>query len=195
MDLTSIIAIAGKPGLFKVVAQGNQSIIVESLLDKKRMVAHASNKISALEDISIYTTEGDVPLKEVYTSIFKKENGGPCVSHKESESAQRAYLVEVLPHYDQDRVYPSDIKKLFNWYNLLQNAGLLSLEEEVEAEVTEGEKTEKKASPEKEKKAKSATSKAELTTPKKVAAKASPKTVTAAAKVPAKKPTAQRKSS
>lgn len=186
MNLKSIIAIAGKPGLFKVVAQGNQSIIVESLIDNKRSAAHASNKISALEDISIYTDDEDVLLSEVYQKIYEKENGGTCISHKASEAEQRAYLAEVLPNYSRERVYLSDIKKLFNWYNMLHNAGLLILsEEENEESVEAAEET-----PKKEKKT------AFKAAPKTSTAKVStPKASTASSKAPAKKPTVQRKSS
>jgi hypothetical protein len=185
MNLSGIIAVSGKPGLFNVIAQGNQSIIVESLLDKKRIAVHASNKISALEDISIYTYEEDIPLTKVYRNIYDKENGGQCVSHKASEAELRSYLEEVLPDYDRERVYLSDIKKLFNWYNLLQTNDMLKLADESEEEgatTEEGEKPKKKA-PAKEKVA-----------PKAAAApKASPKA--SASKAPAKKPTVQRKSS
>jgi hypothetical protein len=184
MNLSGIIAVSGKPGLFNVVAQGNQSIIVESLLDKKRLAVHASNKISALEDISIYTYEDDVPLATVYRNIFDKENGGQCVSHKASEAELRAYLEEVLPGYDRERVYLSDIKKLFNWYNLLQTNDLLKLADESaeEASIEDVEKPKKKA-PAKEKVA-----------PKAAAApKASPKA--SSSKAPVKKAPVQRKSS
>src|SRR5690554_1371311 len=126
MDLSGIISISGKPGLFKVVAQSKNNIIVESLIDNKRIPAYSTDRISALEDISIYTYEEDVPLKEVYTSLATKENCGEGPSHKESLNKLSAYLEEILPDYDQDRVYPSDIKKLFQWYNILQKAGLLS---------------------------------------------------------------------
>jgi hypothetical protein len=184
MNLSGIIAVSGKPGLFNVIAQGNQSIIVESLLDKKRIAVHASNKISALDDISIYTYEEDVPMTKVYKSIFDKENGGQCVSHKASEAELRAYLEEVLPGYDRERVYLSDIKKLFNWYNLLQSNGLLKIADEtVEEVVTEDAEKPKKKAPAKDKVA-----------PKAAAApKASPKA--SASKAPTKKAPVQRKSS
>jgi hypothetical protein len=184
MNLSGIIAVSGKPGLFNVIAQGNQSIIVESLLDKKRIAVHASNKISALDDISIYTYEEDVPLTKVYKSIFDKENGGQCVSHKASESELRAYLEEVLPGYDRERVYLSDIKKLFNWYNLLQTNDLLKIADETAEEVvTEDAEKPKKKAPAKDKVA-----------PKAAAApKASPKA--SASKAPTKKAPVQRKSS
>lgn len=183
MNLSGIIAVSGKPGLFNVVAQGNQSIIVESLLDKKRIAVHASNKISALEDISIYTYEDDVLLSKVYRSIFDKENGGQCVSHKASESELRAYLEAVLPGYDRERVYLSDIKKLFNWYNLLQTNDLLKIAVDAEEVVTEDAEKPKKKAPAKDKVA-----------PKAAAApKTSPKA--SASKAPTKKAPVQRKSS
>lgn len=141
MDLSGVISISGKPGLFKVVAQSKNNIIVESLIDNKRIPAYSTDRISALEDISIYTYEEDVPLKQVYTTIAKKEDCKACPSHKDSSNKLSAYLEEILPDYDQDRVYPSDIKKLFQWYNILQNAGLITLDEEKEEkEKGEGEK-------------------------------------------------------
>src|SRR5690554_3087817 len=134
MDLSGIISISGKPGLFKVVAQSKNNIIVESLIDNKRIPAYSTDRISALEDISIYTYEEDVPLKEVYTSLATKENCGEGPSHKERLNKLSAYVEEILPDYDQDRVYPSDIKKLFQWYKILQKAGLIKMEEEKEEE-------------------------------------------------------------
>lgn len=141
MNLTGIIAISGKPGLFKVIAQGKNNIIVESLEDKKRVPAYSTDRISALDDISIYTYDDDKPLREIYKTIFEKENGGETISHKEDAKKLQAYLLEILPSYDQERVYGSDIKKLFQWYNLLHKAGELKLEETKEenpaAETTE----------------------------------------------------------
>ena len=147
MNLKGIISISGRPGLFKVVAQGKNNVIVESLEDKKRFPAYASDRISALEDISIYTYDEDKPLKEIYLSIFEKEDGKETISHKESADKMKAYLMEILPDYDQQRVYSSDIKKLFQWYNLLHKSGQLHEEEEAEdSEGTENlaEDTEKK---------------------------------------------------
>ena len=141
MKLTGIISITGKPGLYKVVAQGKNNLIVESLDTGKKSPAYSTDRISALEDISIYTYSEDIPLKDVYTTIFNKENGGPCISHKESLQKLEAYLEEVLPEYDKDRVYPSDIKKLFQWYNMMQKAGVLELEE-VENKLDKEEKSE-----------------------------------------------------
>jgi hypothetical protein len=146
MNLTGIIAISGKPGLFKVIAQGKNNIIVESLEDKKRIPAYNSDRISALDDISIYTYDDDKPLREIYKTIFEKENGGATISHKEDANKLQAYLLEILPSYDQERVYGSDIKKLFQWYNLLHKAGELKVETTEEAPVAESsEETPKKA--------------------------------------------------
>jgi len=131
MNLTGIIAISGRSGLYKVVAQGKNNLIVQSLEDNKRFPAYASDRISALEDISIYTYDDDVALKTIFDSIFQKENGGICPSHKDDKAVLEKYLLEILPNYDQERVYPSDIKKLFQWYNLLHKAGELKQDEEV----------------------------------------------------------------
>jgi len=133
MNLSGIIAISGKPGLFKVVAQAKNSIIVESLLDGKRCPAYAADRISALEDISIYTYSKDKPLKEIYRAIFEKEGGKECPSHKDKLDVLTNYLLSILPDYDAERVYSSDIKKLFQWYNLLHKSGNLILEEEQES--------------------------------------------------------------
>lgn len=134
MDLSGIISISGKPGLFKVIASNRTSLVVESLQDGKRTTALPTHRISALEDISIYTEDDDVPLKDVYTTIYEKENGGQAPNHKGDMADLKAYLAEVLPDYDEDRVYNSDIKKLFQWYNLLHAADALKPEEE---EITE----------------------------------------------------------
>lgn len=125
LDLSGFIAISGYPGLFKVVAQAKNGVIVESVADKKRMVAHSHFKISALEDISIYTTDEDVSLSIIYKSIFDKEKGGMAISAKENPEALANYLSTVLPNYDKERVHNSDIKKLFSWYNILQENNLL----------------------------------------------------------------------
>ncbi|CAG5077031.1 DUF5606 family protein [Parvicella tangerina] len=136
MSLRGIISISGKSGLYKVVAQGKNNVIVESLEDGRKFPAFASNKISALEDISIYTIEDDVMLAEVYEKMYEKLNGGEAMSHKGDVGDMRDFLGEVLPNYDEDRVNNSDVKKLFQWYNILQNAGLL-VPEEVEGDEEE----------------------------------------------------------
>lgn len=155
MDLSGIISISGRPGLFKVVAQGKNSIIVDSLTENKRFPAYASDRISALDDISIYTVEGDKPLRDIFSDIYKKQAKGVAPSHKEDITTLQGFLIDILPNYDEERVYPSDIKKLFQWYNILHASNNLKpLEEEkpvkkekVEksAETTEKKPTAKKA--------------------------------------------------
>ena len=113
MKLTGIIAISGKPGLYTVVAQGKNNVIVQSVETGRKLPAFATDRISALEDISIYTIEGDELLSEVYQRIYDKENGGKAPGHKTDLKELRSYLAEVLPEYDDERVRPSDIKKIF----------------------------------------------------------------------------------
>ncbi len=144
MDLSGIISISGKPGLYKVLTQGKNSIIVESLSDSKRFPAYASDRISALEDISIYTYDSDTPLVEIFEGIYKKEDGKEAPSHKADISELQSYLQEILPDYDEERVYSSDIKKIFQWYNMLLKSGNITLEEEKK----EQEDTAKEAEPE-----------------------------------------------
>ncbi len=147
MNLTGIIAISGRPGLFKVIVQGKNNVIVESLVDRKRFPAYSSDRISALEDISIYTQDEEKPLKEVFKIIFEKEKGTETISHKESDLNLVNYLLDIVPNYDQERVYVSDIKKIYQWYNLLHKSGELKLietKEELVEEPLEEIKSEKK---------------------------------------------------
>ena len=132
--LNSILAISGKPGLFKLVSQGKNMIIVESLLDKRRMPAYGSEKIISLGDIAMYTDEEDIPLRQVFKSIQTKENGAKIAMDvkKAGNEELRAYLQEVLPNFDRDRVHTSDIRKLVQWYNLLVDNGLTDFEEPAE---------------------------------------------------------------
>jgi ATP-dependent helicase YprA (DUF1998 family) len=180
MDLSGIIAISGKPGLFKVIAQGKNNIIVESLIDGKRIPAYAADRISALEDISIYTYDEDQALQTVFISIYKKEEGKECPSHKENYDQLFNYLLEILPNFDQERVYPSDVKKIFQWYNLLHKSGKLILEEEkqVEKETETADKKDKTAKTDKPKKV---AAKPKVDAPKaaKAAKPAAPKKTTA----------------
>jgi len=133
--LKGILAISGQPGLFKLVAEAKSSIIVESLLTGKRTPAYSTAKISSLEDIAIFTQTGEVALKNVFKAISEKESGAE-VGKKEGE-VLKAYFAEILPEYDKDRVYTSDMKKVIQWYNLLQKNDLLNLEEEVSEEKKE----------------------------------------------------------
>ena len=129
MNLESIISITGKPGLYKVLSQIKNGLVVESLIDGKRMPVHSSDKVSALTDISIYTNDGDMPLSEIYDKIHEKTAGKPAIDHKSNPEELRSYLKEIVKDYDQDRVYNSDLKKLFQWFNLLAENGLLKPDE------------------------------------------------------------------
>lgn len=134
MSLKGILAISGQSGLFKVLSEGKSSVIVESLLTGKRTTVYTNSKMSALEDIAIYTTSEDVPLKQVFKKIAEKENNGLAIDTKNQSEKVIKYFSEILPEYDRERVYFSDIKKVISWYNLLSEKGLLNLEEEVEKE-------------------------------------------------------------
>lgn len=194
MDITGIIAISGKPGLYKVVAQGKQNIIVESLDTGKRFPAYSTDRVSALDDISIYTHEEDFPLRDVFTAIYEKENGKQCISHKESLNKLVAYLQEILPNYDEDRVYPSDIKKIFQWYNILHKAGIIKLEEKKQDEKEEKEHKKEEEKP-KKKPAASTKKKTTTSTPSKGGKTAPQKTTTkktGAKKTGAKKSSAKK---
>lgn len=128
MDLSKILSISGKPGLYKLISQAKNGALIESLIDGKRHTAFANEKISSLQDISIFTTEEDVSLSFVLQEIFKKEEGKECIDPKSDTKKLIAYMKEILPTFDQDRVYASDMKKLFSWYNLLNSKGLIDLE-------------------------------------------------------------------
>lgn len=143
MILKDYLSVSGQHGLFKFIAQGRNAVIVENLETGKRTTAFASSKISNLEDISVYTTDGEVALSVVFDKIFEKENGGPAPDEKSDINVLREYFAGLLPEYDRERVYASDIKKIFMWYNTLQKLNLL-VKEEPEKEKPE-EKSEKKA--------------------------------------------------
>lgn len=142
MDLTKIISIAGKPGLFKLISQAKGGFIVEDLDKGKKTSISASNNVSLLENVAIYGVSEEFPLKEVFARIYTKEEGGQAINHKESGADLRKYIEEVLPEYDESRVYDSDLKKLFQWYNILQSKGLVTPEPETE-EKEEEESTQK----------------------------------------------------
>lgn len=181
--LKKILSVSGKPGLYQMVSQGKNMLIIESLTDKKRIPAYARDKVISLGDIAIYTNEKEVPLYEVLSSVKQKE-GGQKVSielSKASPDELRAYLAEVLPDFDRERVYPTDIKRLLTWYNLLLEAGITEYEPQEEKQEKKEETAEtaveepKKATPQKTVRAKSTA--AASTTAKK---QATPKKATAA---------------
>lgn len=177
MDLSGIISIGGMSGLYKVVAQAKNGIIVESLQDKKRFPAYSNYKVSALEDISMFSTGDDVPLSEIFSKIFEKEKGGPAIDTKANDAELKKYFESVFPEYDKDRVYTSDIKKALNWYNTLQKLDMLKPKEEnKKTEETDKAGGEEKLKAVKATKEKTATAKAKPkdtgSAPKNVASKA-----------------------
>lgn len=139
--LKTILAISGKPGLYKLVRQGKNMLIVESLADKKRVPAYAHDKVISLGDIAMYTVEDDIPLGDVLESLKAKNEGKPVdIKSFKDDSEVRAFFKEVLPEFDEDRVYTADIKKLFTWYNQLLAAGITDFkdaEEETAEEAAE----------------------------------------------------------
>lgn len=144
MSLQKILAISGKPGLYELKIQTRTGFVAESLLDGKRITVGLRNNVSLLSEIAVYTYTEEVKLAEVFKAIATKENEGPAISHKEDGIQLMNYFREVMPEYDEDRVYLSDVKKIINWYNLLQPKGFVSLEElskeeasEEDSEVTE----------------------------------------------------------
>lgn len=140
MKLSEILSISGKSGLFVLVSRSKSGVIVESISDKKRFPAFGTDRISSLEEISMFTYEKDVPLKDVFKSIFDKENGGLAIDPKSDPKLLKQYMEEILPDYDSERVYVSDMKKLFTWYNLLSQNNLLDFsttEENIETPVAE----------------------------------------------------------
>ncbi len=126
MNLEKILAISGKPGLYVLKVQTRTGFVAESLADGKKITVNLKSNVSLLSEISIYTYEGEKPLTEVMQRIAVKENKGQALSHKEDNAKLTAYFKEILPEYDEERVYPSDIKKVLNWYNTLEAKGLVT---------------------------------------------------------------------
>nr|WP_199001996.1 DUF5606 domain-containing protein [Flavobacterium sp. ASV13] len=137
MNLEKILAISGKPGLYVLKVQTRTGFVAESLLDGKKITVNLKSNVSLLSEISIYTYEGEKPLTEVMQRIATKENKEQAISHKEDNATLTAYFKEILPEYDEERVYPSDIKKVLNWYNTLQAKGLVTDLAPAAAETTE----------------------------------------------------------
>ncbi|WP_405381327.1 DUF5606 domain-containing protein [Maribacter sp. LLG6340-A2] len=141
MGLEKILSVAGKPGLYKLVTQTRTGFVAESMLDGKRITVSLRSSVSVLSEIAIYTLEEEVPLREVFQKIQSKENGGKTsVSHKDEKIKLEEYFFEVLPNYDEDRVYVSDIKKVIQWYNILVDNEITdfsSEEEDVEKTAKE----------------------------------------------------------
>jgi len=130
MTLDKVLSISGRPGLFKLLTQTRNGFIAESLLDKKKVSVNMQHNVSILSEIAIYTLSEELPLKDVLNKIKTKENGKKTsISHKDSKDKLEEYFFEVLPDYDEDRVYASDIKKIIQWYNLLEEHNMLNFED------------------------------------------------------------------
>lgn len=144
MSIEKILSISGKPGLYELKLQTRTGFVAESLLDGKKVTVGLRSNVSLLSEISVYTYDGEVRLSEVFRAIAEKEDNGPALSHKEDNAKLESYFREVLPEFDEDRVYASDIKKILNWYSMLQAKGLVTKEQPaaVEAPAQEEVKTE-----------------------------------------------------
>jgi len=139
MSLDKILSISGKPGLYELKAQTRSGFVAESLADGKKLSVSIQNNVSILSEIAIYTFTEEVPLREIFKRIQEKENGEKAISHKESKNKLEAYFSEVLPDYDEDRVYVSDMKKVIQWYNILQSKGITDFAEPEEVASEEEE--------------------------------------------------------
>ena len=137
MNLAEIMSISGKPGLYKMISHTKTGMLVESMQDQKRFPVFAHEKISSLEEISIFTETDDIPLKEVFKKINDLLEGEKALSHKSPASELKDFFDDAVPDYDKERVYVSDIKKVIQWYNVLHEMELLDFTEEDDDEVTE----------------------------------------------------------
>lgn len=133
MNLEGVLAIGGKPGLYQLVAQSRGGVIVEHLTDKKRLSIGAQTQVSALSDIAIFTFDDEIPLSDVFAKMMEKHGEEKAISPKSSARELEAYFLEILPDYDTDRVYSSDIKKVLSWFNMLHETGHLAAEAPAEA--------------------------------------------------------------
>lgn len=150
MKLDKVLSISGKPGLYELKAQTRGGFVAESMLDGKKISVNLRHNVSLLSEIAIYTYSEEIPLREVFQKISDKENGGEAISHKESKAKLEEYFSEVLPDYDEDRVYISDIKKILQWYNLLVSKGYTDFskaEETTSEETASEEETSKEKTP------------------------------------------------
>jgi hypothetical protein len=145
MSLQKILAISGKPGLFELKIQTRTGFVAESFLDGKKITVGMRSNVSLLSEIAVYTYDEEIKLAQVFKAIATKENDGLSISHKEDNTVLTSYFREILPEFDEDRVYASDIKKIINWYNMLQPKGLVTVAtlSEVEKEEVEKEETSK----------------------------------------------------
>lgn len=166
MKLKDILAISGKPGLYKFLSQARNGIIVEGVTDKKRTAISSATKVSSLSDIAIYTETEEIPLKDILKKLFEKEGGKQTISHKSDNKELISLFEEIVPDYDRERVYASDIKKLISWYNLLIENNLIDPNEPDDEEIKEETPVTEEITP-KEKSAEKSEKKTEKKAPKK----------------------------
>jgi Domain of unknown function (DUF6852)/Domain of unknown function (DUF5606) len=163
MVIKDIMAISGQPGLFKFIAKGKNAIIVEHLETKRRGSAFNSARVSSLDEVTVFTEKEDMPLSKVFDIIYEKENGGQAIDYKSDPEKLKSYMSEIVPDYDKEKVYNSDIRKILQWYNILHKLNMLVREEpedkekpaeekvETEKEVTTKKKSKPAEEPEKKK--------------------------------------------
>jgi hypothetical protein len=144
MSLQKVLAISGKPGLYELKIQTRTGFVAESLIDGKKITVGLRSNVSLLSEIAVYTYTEEVKLAQVFKSIATKENNGASISHKEDNAVLVDYFRAILPDFDEDRVYASDIKKIINWYNILQPKGIVTME----ALDKEGDKVVEEVNPE-----------------------------------------------
>ncbi|MGV6828731.1 MAG: DUF5606 family protein [Flavobacteriales bacterium] len=137
MSLEKVLSISGKPGLYQLVNQTRNGFIAQSLLDGKKINVNSRHNVSLLSEIAIYTLTDEIPLGEVFNKIFEKEGGKETINHKSSKDKLEEFFFNVLPDYDEDRVYASDIKKVVQWYNLLIKQGITNFSKETVASSEE----------------------------------------------------------
>lgn len=156
MDLSKIISISGKSGLFKIIAETRNGLVVESMTDGRKLPVFATERSSILEEINMYTVEGEMPLKDVIWKLYEHQEGKALDLPKKDQAAAMAKFEEVVPEYDKERVYFSDVKKVFNWYNLLLEKDMISKPEQEDDQDTDSKpekaKTEEKELKDKEQK-------------------------------------------
>jgi hypothetical protein len=146
-DLQKIVSISGQPGLYKYLSQARHGIIVESIKDGKRTCVPASVKVSSLAEITVYTDSGDdLLLKEIFLKIEEKTGGQQAISHKSPSEELMAYFEEVVPEYNREKVYPHHVKKMIEWYNILQENHLIDFAEDKTEENTEVDESENPSS-------------------------------------------------
>lgn len=142
MELSTVLSISGKPGLYKIISQSRGGVVVQSLLDGKKMAIGQTQRVSTLSDISIYTEEGDEPLANIFTKFAERSEGKELEMNLSDSAELRNFFLEILPDHDEERVYASDIKKMVKWFNLLVKNGITSFESEAAEDNAEAESTE-----------------------------------------------------